>query len=71
MTYLTHLCFCLQLLQDEYRYGFQSSEQTNDTQPVLSEDQTVLLWSVTVSIWAAGGMLAGFTGGFFATKFGR
>lgn len=57
------------LLQDEFKYKFG---RYNSTSPdVLTDDQTRLLWSITVSIFGAGGVIGGFTGSYIATKLGR
>lgn len=44
---------------------------TTATPADLTDEQVLLYWSITVSIYAAGGMLAGFTGSYFAKKLGR
>ena len=46
-------------------------DHDNSTVPQLSDDQVTLLWAVTVAIFSAGGVVAGFTGSYFATKLGR
>ncbi|XP_067947912.1 solute carrier family 2, facilitated glucose transporter member 1-like [Watersipora subatra] len=58
-----------QLLQDEYQYAF--AKDRNGTEAKLTDEQVTLYWSLTVSLYAVGGMIAGFTGSYFATTLGR
>ena len=60
--------YCIQLLQEEYKYRFG---RENETTPYLTDDQTRLLWSVTVSVFGAGGVIGGFAGSYIATTLGR
>ena len=62
------LLYCIQLLQEEYKYRFG---RENETTPYLTDDQTRLLWSVTVSVFGAGGVIGGFAGSYIATTLGR
>lgn len=37
----------------------------------MEASQINVLWSITVSIFAVGGMIGGFSAGFFANRYGR
>ena len=65
---VTLLFHCIQLLQEEYKFRFG---RENETTPYLTDDQTRLLWSVTVSVFGAGGVIGGFAGSYIATTLGR
>lgn len=61
-----------QVISNAYQYGFPSNmSAANSTSGALSDGQVRLLWSVTISIYCASGMIGALLGSPVAKKIGR
>ncbi|KAL3862010.1 hypothetical protein ACJMK2_008015 [Sinanodonta woodiana] len=51
--------------------SFYNETYMNKTGDIMSNNTLTMLWAITVSIFAVGGMIGGFSAGYWANRFGR
>lgn len=68
---MSHFIFTPFYISSQYIKGFYNRTMLNRTGAALTEETLTLMYSLTVSVFAIGGLLGSLIVGMLVTRFGR